>query len=79
MNIICGKHCEQHCDGFLRDNTGYKYYNTNEYNPNTGYVSRWAKSLDLIPEPKIYSREFINKFCDEHDLMKNNTSAHRRG
>lgn len=71
MNIICSKHPKENCNKFTNGNRGYKFYNIYDYYNDSGYTIRWAKTIDLIPEPKIYSMEFLSRFGDEHDLMRN--------
>jgi len=49
----------------------YKFYNTEEFETTTqrGYTSRAASRLDLIPEPKCFSLEFLSKHGDHSNMM----------
>ncbi len=49
----------------------YKFYNTEEFVNTTqrDYTVRAASSLDLIPEPKCFSLEFLSKHGDHSNMM----------
>lgn len=49
----------------------FKFYNTEEFVVTTqrDYTTRAASSLDLIPEPKCFTQEFLSKFGDMDDMM----------
>ena len=49
----------------------YKFYNTEEFVTTTqrDYTVRAAASLDLIPEPKCFTQEFLSKHGDHSDMM----------
>ena len=49
----------------------YKFYNTEEFNITTqrDYTARAASRLDLIPEPKCFTQEFLRKHGDHSNMM----------
>lgn len=51
----------------------FKFYNTDDFVKTTGkdYTTRAASSLDLIPEPKCFSLEFLSKYGDVNNMMLN--------
>ena len=55
MNIITRKEC-----GGTR---GYVWYDSNI--PNNGYRYKWSLNYDSIPEPKMFSEEYIAMYPEE--------------
>ena len=49
----------------------YRFYNTEDFVTTTqrDYIIRAAASLDLIPEPKCFTQEFLRKHGDHNDMM----------
>lgn len=50
----------------------FKYYNTEEFVTTTqrDYVARASSSIDLIPEPKCFSLEFLMKYGSKFNPKK---------
>lgn len=50
----------------------FKYYNTDEFDTTTqrDYTVRAAASIDLIPEPKCFSLEFLMKHGSKFNPKK---------
>ena len=50
----------------------FKYYNTDEFVTTTqrDYVVRSVSSIDLVPEPKCFSLEFLMKHGDKFNSNK---------
>jgi hypothetical protein len=55
----------------VKEPAWYKFYNTEEFVNTTqrDYTVRAAASLDLIPEPKCFSLEFLSKHGDHSNMM----------
>jgi hypothetical protein len=49
----------------------FKFYNTEEFVVTTqrDYTAKAASRLDLIPDPKCFTQEFLSKFGDVDDMM----------
>ena len=49
----------------------YRFYNTEDFVTTTqrDYTARAASSLDLIPEPKCFTQDFLSKHRDHSDMM----------
>ena len=49
----------------------FKFYNTEDFVVTTqrDYTARAASRLDLIPDPKCFTQEFLSKFGDVDDMM----------
>lgn len=61
MNIITDR---INRDGNVR---GYIWYDTTI--PNNGYRFKWSLTYDMIPEPKMFSEEYMVMYPDEfHEL-----------
>ena len=48
----------------------FKYYNTEDFVTTTqrDYIVRAASNLELIPEPKIFSLEFLMKHGSKYNI-----------
>lgn len=68
MNIIFS-----YTPPYIKEPQWFKWYSTDTFDTSTGrdYSTRASSMLDLIPEPKCFSYEFLRKFGDMEDMMKN--------
>ncbi len=59
----------------IKDPQYFKWYNTESFDTSTGrdYSTHASARLDLIPDPKCFSYEFLRKFGDMEELMLNKT------
>ena len=66
MNIICS-----YIPAKVKEPQWFKFYNTEEFVMTTqrDYTARAASRLDLIPDPKCFTQEFLSKFGDMGDMM----------
>lgn len=59
MNIITGRVSVE------ENSRGYIWYDTTV--PDSGYRFKWSLAYDMIPEPKIFSKEYMEMYPDEFE------------
>jgi hypothetical protein len=58
MNIITHKES-------VGSDRGYIWYDDTK--PSNGYKFKWSLTYDMIPEPKMFSDEYIEKYPEDFD------------
>jgi hypothetical protein len=66
VNIICS-----YIPAKVKEPQWFKFYNIEEFVMTTqrDYTARAASWLDLIPDHKCFTQEFLSKFGDVDDMM----------